>query len=64
MADTRIIKITNCQECPHFDFDNQEDPNKWGKVYCNLSNRFVVKYKVDVSNDIIIPNWCQLPKSD
>lgn len=40
----KIIKVTSCEECPHFDYDN---------------NQCVLTYK-SVENCTKIPAWCPL----
>jgi hypothetical protein len=43
----KLVEIQACSECPFYDFDNQEDPAKWGKAWCEKLNAEIDKQPGD-----------------
>ena len=58
---TRIIWIAQCNDCPHYDEDPQEDPETWGKPYCHELGKVLIG---NVNDSIKIPNECPLETND
>lgn len=48
----RIILISDCEQCHHYNFDDGDDERKWGKRWCEeLGEELVTS---------IIPDYCPL----
>lgn len=59
----KLIKINNCEECPHAQFDPQENPKHWGEWVCLHLDIVDEKGGVVLSDSDVslqVPNWCPL----
>jgi hypothetical protein len=52
----KILIITSCAECPHYNHDDGEYPHKWGKDWCD-------KLDKELTRLIPIPTDCPLPNN-
>ena len=60
---SKQIIINKCDECPHAQFDPQENPDHWGKWVCRHYDIEDEKGGValsDISVSIEVPEWCPL----
>ena len=54
---TRVITLSKCEHCPHYNFDDQEKPERWGKHWCDHP-----KGNLQLHNDGgELPPSCPLP---
>lgn len=37
----KLLIIEQCDDCKHFEFDNQERPLLWSKAYCHKLERIL-----------------------
>lgn len=52
----KIVRISDCSQCPNCIFDSKiDDINFWGKYYCSELER-IVKPDEDIPNDCPLEN--------
>ena len=58
MPRQKILIIDRCNDCPDYNFDDQDDPDKWGKSWCDKLN--IELPGNDPMQPIPIPENCPL----
>jgi len=56
MKRTRVVTIDNCADCPYCEFDSK----KWGRAYCNLTQKFLRFKDGNPAKGLTIPKFCTL----
>ena len=47
MSKLAEVHVDCCRECPFSEFDNQEEPHKWGKTWCTHLDKQVNFIEID-----------------
>ncbi len=55
----RILIISNCEDCPNYNHDDNNDEKKWGKSWCDKLDRELKPIPGKLF--IEIPDDCPLP---
>ena len=58
----KILKISTCKECPHYEIDPQTEQEKyWGKTVCTYRwTKYDIEGLIDIIETDKIPEWCPL----